>query len=113
MPATPQPPFHRFGIRFTSDPTHDLNYLQVEHDEDTSNAYRGELFLNEALDEIYYADATGQIRKLGGRALVPFTQIDLTGLREFIDDSAAGSASPAVPVGGLYRTGSVLKVRVV
>jgi hypothetical protein len=113
MPATPTPPFHRFGIRFTSDPAHDVDYLQLQHDEDTTNAYRGELFLNEALDEMYYVDATGVARTFGTRAPVPFTQIDFTGLREFADDTEAAGATPAIPVGGMYRTGSVLKTRVV
>lgn len=113
MPSTPEPPFHRFGIRFTSDPTHDLGYLQIQHDDDEENAYRGELFLNEPLDEIYYVDATGVARRFGDRAMVPFSRVDFTGLREFADDSAASSASPPIEVGGLYRTGSTIKIRVV
>jgi hypothetical protein len=113
MPATPEPPFHRFGIRFTSDPTSNLQYLQTRHDEDSKNAYRGELFLNEALDEIYYVDETGVARRFGDRAPVPFSRIDFSTLREFADDSAAASASPPVAIGGMYRTGSFLKVRVV
>lgn len=113
MPATPEPPFHRWGVRFTDDPTHNLSYLQTEHDEDENFAYRGELFLNEALDHAYYVDGTGIVRKLGGRDLVPFSLIDFTGLREFDDDAAASAATPAVPVGGMYRTGSTLKIRVV
>ena len=113
MPATPQPPYHRWGVRFTDDSTHNLAHLQTEHDADSNFAYRGELFLNEALDHIYYVDGTGVARKFGGRDTVPFSLIDFTGLREFADDTAAAAASPAVPVGGMYRTGSVLKVRVV
>lgn len=113
MPATPEPPFHRFGIRFTSDPTHNLDYLQIEHDEDEKNAYRGELFLNESLDEMYYVDAGGVARRFGDRVFVPFSRISFTGLREFADDTAAASATPPVSIGGMYRTGSVLKVRVV
>lgn len=112
MPATPQPPFHRFGIRFTSDPTHDVEYLQIQHDESDNNAYRGELFLNESNDEIYYVDAGGVARRFGDRAMVPFSRIDFSGLREFANDSEASGASPAIPVGGMYRTGSILKVRV-
>jgi hypothetical protein len=112
MPATPEPPFHRFGVRFTSDATHDLAYLQAQHDEDEENAYRGELFLNEALDHIYYVDSTGVARKFGGRATVPFSQISFSGLREFADDTAAAAATPPVAIGGMYRTGSILKVRV-
>jgi hypothetical protein len=113
MPATPTPPFHRFGIRFTSDLTHNLSYLQLQHTEDEDAAYRGELFLNEVLDEMYYIDATGIARRFGDRALVPFSRISFTGLREFADDTAAAAATPVVPVGGMYRTGSSLKVRVV
>lgn len=113
MPATPQPPYHRWGVRFTNDTTHNLAYLQTRHDEDATNAYRGELFLNEALDEMYYVDSTGVARRFGDRAAVPFSQISFTGLREFADDTAAAAATPPVVVGGMYRTGSVLKVRVV
>jgi hypothetical protein len=112
MPAIPEPPFHRFGVRFTSDVTHNLAYLQAQHDEDPTDIYRGELWLNEPLDEMYYVDSTGVARKLGGRALVPFSQINFTGLRNFADDAAAAAATPPVPVGGMYRTGSALKVRV-
>jgi hypothetical protein len=118
MPATPEPPFHRFGVRFTSDPTHDLQYLQDQHDEDSTNAYRGEFFLNEALDEIYYVDETGVARRFGDRTTSPlfsidFSKISFFGLREFENDSEAALASPPVEIGRMYRTGSVLKVRVV
>ena len=115
MPATPEPPFHRWGVRFTSDATHDVAYLQNLHDNDSSSMYRGELFVNEPLDEVYYADATGVVRRFGDRSTVPvnFSRIDFTGLREFADDTAAAAATVPVPVGGMYRTGSVLKVRVV
>jgi hypothetical protein len=113
MPATPQPPYHRWGVRFTNDATHDLEYLQLQHDEDEQSAYRGELFLNEVLDEMYYVDATGVVRKFGDRDPISFALIDFSGLREFADDTAAAEASPIVPVGGMYRTGNVLKVRVV
>jgi hypothetical protein len=113
MPATPQPPFHRWGVRFTADSTHNLSYLQTEHDENEDFAYRGELFLNETLDQAYYVDSTGVARKLGGRDPIPFSQIDFTGLRNFADDAAAAAASPAVALGGMYRTGSTLKIRVV
>jgi hypothetical protein len=113
MPATPQPPFHRWGVRFTSDTTHNLSYIQTQHNENSSNTYRGELFLNEALDEIYYVDSTGVARRFGDRASVPFSRISFTGLREFVDDAAAAAATPPVVVGGMYRTGSVLKVRIV
>lgn len=113
MPATPEPPYHRWGVRFTNDSTHNLAYLQLQHDEDPTSAYRGELFLNEALDEVYYVDSTGVARRLGDRATVPLSRISFTGLREFADDTAAATATPPVAIGGMYRTGSVLKIRVV
>lgn len=113
MPLNPQAPFHRWGVRFTSNSARNKTYLQTLHDENASNMYRGELFLNEALDEVYYADSTGVVRRFGDRSQVPvlFSRIDFTGLREFADDAAAAAASPAVPVGGMYRTGNVLKIR--
>jgi hypothetical protein len=113
MPATPEPPYHRWGVRFTSDTTHNLPYLQIQHDEDENSAYRGELFLNEALDEMYYVDSSGTARRFGDRASVPFSRLSFTGLREFTDDASAAAAVPPVAIGGMYRTGNLLKVRVV
>lgn len=84
MPATPTPPFHRFGIRFTSDPTHNKSYLQGLLNEDPDSIYRGELFINEALDQIYYADITETVRRLGERsipALSPATSSVLGGVK--------------------------------
>ena len=114
MPATPQPPYHRWGVRFTSDATHAKDFLQDAHDNDASSMYRGELFLNEALDEAYYVDSTGVVRILGERTniSIPFERIDFTGIREFATDFAASVANPPVPIGGLYRTESTLKIRV-
>lgn len=113
MPATPQPPYHRWGVRFTSDTTHNLSYLQIEHDEAADSAYRGEFFLNEPLDELYYVDSTGVARRFGDRAAVPFSRISFTGLREFTSDTTAAAATPPVAIGGMYRTGNSLKIRVV
>jgi hypothetical protein len=112
-PLTPEPPFHRFGIRFTDDPSHSVSYLQGAHDEDPETAYRGELFLNEVRDELYYIDSSGVARRFGDRASVHFSRIDFSGLRDFDGDEAAGAADPPVPVGGMYRTDNFLKVRVV
>lgn len=34
------------------------------------------------------------------------------GLRDFADDTAAAAGTPPIPVNGLYRTGSIVKIRV-
>jgi hypothetical protein len=114
MALLPEPPYHRHGVRFSSDETHDKAYLQGSHDNDPGSIYRGELFLNETLDEIYYVDSLGTARRFGDESSVPvnFSRIDFTGLRDFADDIAAAAASPAVPIGGMYRTDNVLKVRI-
>ena len=106
-------PLPRWGVRFTADVTHNQQYVQDQYDNDASAAKRGELFLNEPLEELYYVGADGVCRKVNETTSVAFSRIDFTGLREFADDSAAAAATPAVPVGGMYKTGSVLKVRVV
>lgn len=104
MPQTPLAPFSRNGIRFTSDPTHDLDYFQALHDEGGPDSpYRGELFLNEPLREIYFVPSTGVAEKF----------VSLTNLREFANDTEAAAAIPPVSVGGFYRTESVVKIRVV
>lgn len=56
--------------------------------------------------------ADGVAKTVNGTGPILFSRINFTGLREFADDTAAGAASPAVPIGGLYRTASVLKVRI-
>ena len=38
--------------------------------------------------------------------------IPIANVRDAADDAAAAALSPVVPVGGLYRTGSILKIRV-
>jgi len=46
--------------------------------------YRGELFINESLDHMYYADTTGTVRRLGERsipALSPATSTVLGGVK--------------------------------
>lgn len=104
-------PRPRWGVRFTSDLTHDEQYVQGLYDDDSTNAKRGELFLNESRGELYYVDSTGTVRTAYKNTLVAFNRIDFTGLREFADDAAAAGADPAVPVGGLYHTSGVLKIR--
>jgi hypothetical protein len=86
--------------------------VQSLYDDDAANVKRGELFLNEPKAQIFYVGADGVARRVGEQDVIPFSQIDFTGLREFADDTAAAAATPPVPVGGMYRTGSALKVRV-
>jgi hypothetical protein len=104
-------PKPRWGVRFTSDPSRDKNYLQSRYNDDPKNAKRGELFVNEPRAEIYYVGGDGIARRVGEQDIVPFSRINLAGIRDFPDDTAAGAATPPVPVGGMYRTGNVLKVR--
>ena len=104
-------PALRWGARATSDPTHDLQFLQDSYNDDHDFARRGELFIDEPLQEGYYVDLAGVARRLGDLSPVSFSRINFTGLREFANDAAAAAASPAVPVGGMYHTAGVLKVR--
>jgi len=106
-------PLPRWGVRFTADVTHNQQYVQGLYNNNASAAKRGELFLNEPAQSLYYVGADGIARTVNGTTSVAFSRIDFTGLRNFVDDAAAAAATPAVPVGGMYRTGSVLKVRVV
>ncbi len=105
-------PRPRWGVRFSSDPNKTKSYVQSLYDDDAANVKRGELFLNEPKAQIFYVGADGVARRVGEQDVIPFSQIDFTGLREFADDTAAAAATPPVPVGGMYRTGSALKVRV-
>jgi hypothetical protein len=109
MTTQPSP---RWGVRFTADPTHNLQYVQDLYDNDASAAKRGELFVNEPLNQLYYVGGDGVAKRIGSDDVVPFAQIDFTGIREFADDAAAAAATPPLAVGGLYRTGSILKIRV-
>ena len=106
-------PAPRWGIRFTPDVTHDLQYLQEAYDEDTSIARRGELFVNEPLEEVYYVDGTGVAHRVGDSTPVEFSRIDFTGIREFDNDEDASNAVPPVPVGGLYHLDGSIRVRLV
>lgn len=38
--------------------------------------------------------------------------VNLANLRNFANDAAAAAATPPVPVGGIYRNGSVVQIRV-
>jgi hypothetical protein len=106
------PPRPRWGVRYTANTLRRQQYVQDLYDNDAAAAKRGELFLNEVHEELYYVGADGTAKTVNGTGPIPFTRIDFTGLRNFADDSAAAVATPAVPVGGMYRTGSLLKVRV-
>ena len=105
-------PLVRWGARFTANPLRRQQYVQDLYDNDATDAKRGELFLNEVHEELYYVGLDGVAKTVNGTRPVLFSRIDFTGLRNFADDSAAAAATPAVPVGGLYRTASILKVRV-
>lgn len=106
-------PLPRWGVRFTADVTHNQQYVQGLYDNSASAAKRGELFLNEPAQSLYYVGADGIARTVNGTTAVAFSRIDFTGLRNFADDSAAAAATPAVPVGGMYRTGNLLKIRLI
>lgn len=105
------PPSPRWGVRFTANPDKDVEYLQEVYDNNTDAAKRGELFLNEPREEIYYVGADGVARTAYGNTPVAFNRIDFTGLREFANDEEAAEASPEVPVGGLYHTAGALRIR--
>jgi hypothetical protein len=104
-------PLPRWGVRFTSNPAKDKTYLQGLYDNDATAAGRGELFLNEVKEELYYVGEDGVARKVESNTPVLFSRIDFTGLREFANDAAAAAATPAVPIGGMYHTAGTLKVR--
>lgn len=106
-------PMPRWGVRFTADTTKRQQYVQDLYDIDSANAKRGELFLNEVHEELYYVGLDGVAKTVSGNTAIAFSRIDFTGLREFVDDAAAAVASPPVAVGGMYRTGNILKVRLV
>ena len=105
-------PLVRWGARFTANPLRRQQYVQDLYNNNGTAAKRGELFLNEVHEELYYVGLDGIAKTVNGTSPVLFSRIDFTGLRNFADDAAAGTATPAVPIGGMYRTGSILKVRV-
>ena len=60
-------PNHRWGIRYSSDPTKNLAYIQTQYTNDNEFAKPGELFLNENLQEVYYVDHSDDTaKKLAG-----------------------------------------------
>jgi hypothetical protein len=54
------------------------------------------------------ADPILQIQDNAGTVILSF----MDEIREAVDDTAAAALTPAVPVGGVYRTGSILKIRI-
>jgi hypothetical protein len=50
---------HRWGLRYTPQASHNLSYLQSQTDNISDFARRGELFLNEPLQQLYYVDSDG------------------------------------------------------
>lgn len=60
-------PNHRWGIRYSSDSSKNLAYIQTQYTNDNSFAKPGELFLNENLQEVYYVDHSDDTaKKLAG-----------------------------------------------
>ena len=60
-------PNHRWGIRYSSDSSKNLAYIQTQYTNDNSFAKPGELFLNENLQEVYYVDhSDSTAKKLAG-----------------------------------------------
>lgn len=56
---------HRWGVRYTSQQTHDLNFLQAQVDANPDFARPGELFLNEPLQQLLYCDSlTGMAKAI-------------------------------------------------
>jgi hypothetical protein len=106
-------PAPRWGVRFTADPDHDLQYLQDVYNEDTTSAKRGELFVNEPREELYYVGGDGVARRVGSSDIIPFSRINFAGIREFLDDEDASNAVPPVAIGGLYHTDGSLRIRLV
>jgi len=56
-------PNHRWGIRYSSDVSKNLAYLQTQYNNDNTFAKPGELFLNENLQEVYYVDHSDGVAK--------------------------------------------------
>ena len=54
---------HRWGIRYSSDSTKNLAYIQTQYTNDNDFAQPGELFLNENLQEVYYVDHSDDTAK--------------------------------------------------
>lgn len=105
-------PLPRWGVRFTSDPLKRQQFVQDLYDDNGDNAKRGELFLNETAQELYYVGLDGVARTVNGTTSVLFSRINFTGIRNFEDDVAAAAATPPIAIGGLYHTDGTLKVRV-
>jgi hypothetical protein len=67
---------------------------------------------SEAADtqDIKLVTKAGTILQTSGT--VPYLQILPASIPSAADDAAAAALSPAVPIGGLYRTASAVKIRV-
>lgn len=69
---------HRWGIRYTTDPTRDKSALQTQSDNISDFARPGELFLNEPLQQLYYVDSTTKVAKGILPAPTPVEVLDYT-----------------------------------
>lgn len=66
-----------------------------------------------ARTSVMVSDAAGEREGLSVQSTgaIANVVVPIANVRDAADDSAAASLSPAVPVGGIYRTGSQLKIR--
>lgn len=53
----------RWGIKYTSDPHKNREYLQTSAAQDLTIGYPGELYLNESLQQLYYIDSYNRTAK--------------------------------------------------
>lgn len=104
----------RFQSTASDNLVHDIGTLDMRWAVSTAASRLGRAVLvttgfNGDHDAIYFDD-TGNTGASGAgiaQAVIPIANV-----RDAADDTAAAALSPACPVGGLYRTGSTLKIRV-
>lgn len=90
---------NRRVVRFLNTPS-SVNYWDIYGAAENGNVR----FVANGTDD----DIDAQISPKGTGTLV----IPIANIRDFANDAAAAAASPPVPVGGFYRNGSVLMIRV-
>jgi hypothetical protein len=109
----------RWGVKYTSDPNKDADYLQFQSDENSDFARRGELFLNEPLSKLYYRDGEGLVKEVVSELVRPvlfyedITELTLgteqVGARVFIENTQEClvylplDSTVLLPIGTEYR----------